>query len=77
MRLTPERIARLERALDLSSHVPALRIISDADLADLLADWREMHATIARLEERLQDAEGDARRFCGLAGAAMRERGER
>ena len=72
MRLTPERIDRLEKALDLGSHVPVLRVISDGDLADLLTDWRELHATVARLEQRLQDAEADARRFCGLAGAAMR-----
>ena len=76
MKLTPENVDRLDRALDLSSHIPCLRVISDADLAGLLADWREMHATIARLEQRLRDAEGDARRFCGLAGAAMRESAE-
>jgi len=75
MRLTPERIERLEKALDLRSHVPGLRVIGDGDLEDLLADLVDLHATVARLEQRLQDAEGDARRFCGLAGAAMR--GER
>ena len=41
-------------------------------LRDLLEERRDMHATIAHLEQRLQDAEADARRFCGLAGAAMR-----
>ena len=75
MRVTPERIDRLEKALDLGSHVPVFRVISEDDLADLLADWREMHGTVARLEQRLEDAEGDARRFCGLAGAALRGEG--
>ena len=70
MRLTPENIDWLESRLSLSRY-----LVRGAEIVDLLADWREMHAKVARLEQRLQDAEGDARRFCGLAGAAMR--GER
>ena len=69
MRLTPARVNRLEILLVLPWHfVPVPR----ADLEDLLADLADLQGTVAHLEQRLQNAEGDARRFCGLAGAALR-----
>ena len=68
MRLTPEKIDRLETM----ALVAPIVLLRPAVLLAVVSDLREMHARIARLEQRLQDAEGDARRFCGLAGAAMR-----
>ena len=73
MRLTPARVNRLEILLALPW---PLALAPRADLEDLLADLADLQGTVARLEQRLQDAEGDARRFCGLAGAALRERME-
>ena len=69
MKLTPERMMELE--IELSTPWPVV-LLRRAEVVDLLADLADLQGTVARLEERLQDAEGDARRFCGLAGAALR-----
>ena len=72
MRLTPERVNRLEILLT----VPWPLILAPrADLAGLLADLADLQGTVARLEQRLEDAEGDARYYQRLAGAALRGEG--
>ena len=68
MKLTPAKIDRLEV---MALALPVV-FLAPGTLRDLLEERRILRREIAHLEQPLQDAEGDARRFCGLAGAAIR-----
>lgn len=68
MRLTTEKIDHLETM----ALVLPMVLLRRATLLALLADWRDMRARLARLEERLRQAESDTRYYHGLAGTAIR-----